>query len=287
MCLSRFSIIFLRIQKLATRKTSKTKNDNFLSRLIVISAASFLLFLFFKNYNSQIRYFFNSKFGTTAAEIRDEKNTKRQNLKILNHHQDKVFGIDVSEYQDNINWNTLGSIDKHQIKFMFVRATVGTDRVDTKFKEYWAQADKKFYRGAYHYYRPNENSLEQANLFIKTVKLEKGDFPPVLDIEKLPKNQSIDSLKVGLKRWLDRVEGHYGVKPIIYSGDKYYTDFLEQEFSDYIFWIAHYNFFENEINQKWQFWQFTEKAKIQGIRGNVDLNIFNGDIQNLKDLLVD
>ena len=94
-------------------------------------------------------------------------------------------------------------------------------------------------------------------------------------------------MKVGLKRWLDRVEAHYGVKPIIYSGDKYFTDFLESEFSEYVFWIAHYNFFENEINPKWQIWQFTEKAKIVGISGNVDLNIFNGDINDLKEILVE
>ena len=277
----------MQVQKLAIKKTSTANSNNSLRTVVLTTALMLLLFLLFKNYSSQIKFFFNYKFRTSAAQILDEKNIKKQNLKILNHHHEKVFGIDISEYQDNINWQQLGYIDKHQVKFMFIRATVGTDRVDTKFSQYWAQADKKFYRGAYHYYRPNENSLEQANLFIKTVKLEKGDFPPVLDIEKLPKNQSIDSLKVGLKRWLNKVESHYGIKPIIYSGDQYFKDFLEDEFSEYTFWIAHYNFFEDEINQKWQIWQFTEKAKIVGIRGNVDINIFNGDLSDLKDLLVD
>jgi lysozyme len=277
----------LQVQKLSIKKTSTAKSNNSLRTVVLTTALMLLLFLLFKNYSSQINFFFNYKFRTSAAQILDEKNIKKQNLRILNHHHNKVFGIDISEYQDDIDWQQLGYIDKHQVNFMFIRATVGTDRVDTKFSQYWAQADKKFYRGAYHYYRPNENSLEQANLFIKTVKLEKGDFPPVLDIEKLPKNQSIDSLKVGLKRWLNKVESHYGIKPIIYSGDQYFKDFLEDEFSEYTFWIAHYNFFEDEINQKWQIWQFTEKAKIIGIRGNVDINIFNGDLNDLKDLLVD
>jgi lysozyme len=39
--------------------------------------------------------------------------------------------------------------------------------------------------GSYHYYRPNENSLEQATLLLKRF-LKKGDLPPVLDIERLP-----------------------------------------------------------------------------------------------------
>ena len=141
-------------------------------------------------------------------------------------------------------------------------------------------------RGAYHYYRPNENSLEQAELFIKTVKLKKGDLPPVLDIEKLPRKQSLENLKVGLKRWLEKVESHYNVKPIIYSGDSYYTDFLEKEFRDYPFWIANYTQELEDIDNDWRFWQFTENAAVSGIKGNVDLNIFNGGYPELRELTI-
>ena len=142
-------------------------------------------------------------------------------------------------------------------------------------------------RGAYHYYRPNENSLEQAKLFIKTVRLKKGDLPPVLDIEKLPKGQSLDSLKIGLRRWLNAVEVHYKVKPIIYTGEKYYDDFLKEDFSDYLFWIANYNFYREKIEEDWLFWQFTEKASVSGIKGNVDVNIFNGDVEQLRFITIE
>ena len=125
-----------------------------------------------------------------------------------------------------------------------------------RFKENWkASKERQLIRGAYHYYRPNENSIEQANNFIKNVKLEKGDLPPVLDIEKLPKSQSIDSLKVGLRRWLKKVEKHYKVKPIIYSGESYYNDFLKKEFSDYPLWIANYNFWRNHLEDDWIYFQ--------------------------------
>ena len=142
-------------------------------------------------------------------------------------------------------------------------------------------------RGAYHYYRPNENSLEQAELFIKTVRLQKGDLPPVLDIEKLPKNQSMTNLKKGLRRWLQAIENHYKVKPIIYTGEKYYDDFLKEEFSDYLFWIANYNFYREEIQDDWLFWQFTERAAVPGIEGNVDVNIYNGDLQQLQFITIE
>ena len=171
---------------------------------------------------------------------------------------------------------------------MFIRATAGNDRVDRQFKRNWEGAkENKIMRGAYHYYRPNENSIEQADLFIKTVKLQKCDLPPVLDIEKLPKNQPLDSLKKGLKRWLNKVEKHYQVRPIIYSGERYYADFLKEEFGDYLFLIANYNFYREKIEDDWLFWQFTEKASLPGIKHRVDVNIYNGDLEQLHFITVE
>ena len=202
---------------------------------------------------------------------------------VLHKHDEKAIGFDVSEYQSEIDWEQTYHIDESfELSFVFIRATAGKNKVDSRFKENWkASKERELIRGAYHYYRPNENSIEQAENFIKNVKLEKGDLPPVLDIEKLPKSQSIDSLKVGLRRWLKKVEKHYKVKPIIYSGESYYTDFLKEEFSDYPLWIANYNFWRNHLEDDWLFWQFTEKAQIDGIEGMVDVNIFNGDKNKL------
>ena len=202
---------------------------------------------------------------------------------VLHKHDEKAIGFDVSEYQSTINWEETYSIDESfELSFVFIRATAGINKLDRRFKDNWKGAeDRQLIRGAYHYYRPNENSIAQADNFIKNVQLKKGDLPPVLDIEKLPKTQSIDSLKVGLRRWLKRVEAHYKVKPIIYSGESYYTDFLKKEFKEYPLWIANYNFWRNDLEKDWLFWQFTEKAKIAGIPGMVDVNIFNGDKNKL------
>ncbi|OOG71477.1 glycoside hydrolase family 25 protein [Flavobacterium sp. A45] len=215
--------------------------------------------------------------------------SEARNLKVLEKNEGKVVGIDVSEYQGKIRWSYVDTIEeKYPLRYVFIRATVGKDRVDRQFKKNWLGAkENKMIRGAYHYYRPNENSLEQAELFIKTVKLKKGDLPPVLDIEKLPKEQSIERLKIGLRRWLKAVESHYGVRPIIYSGEKYYDDFLKEEFSDYLFWIANYNFYREEIQDEWLFWQFTEKATVPGIDYNVDVNVYNGDLQQLQYITVE
>ncbi|WP_264566739.1 GH25 family lysozyme [Flavobacterium sp. N3904] len=238
------------------------------------------------HYRSGFAYYFGFKSrNTNKTDVFSEA----RNLKILEKHDGKVIGLDVSEYQGKIRWSYVDTIEKkYPLQFVLIRATVGNDRKDLQFKQNWIGAKaNKMIRGAYHYYRPNENSLEQAQLFIKTVTLKKGDLPPVLDIEKLPKNQSIERLKIGLRRWLNAVELHYGVRPIIYTGEKYYDDFLKEEFSDYLFWIANYSFYREEIQEDWLFWQFTEKAVVPGIDYKVDVDIYNGDLEQLQYITVE
>ncbi|WP_333808654.1 glycoside hydrolase family 25 protein [Flavobacterium sp.] len=271
------------------RRKSTVKRKSSSSSKWIFYVISFVLFLFIAfgiyKFRDGFLYYLGFKTDKNVATLSKEER-KLADIRIyevLHKHDDKAIGFDVSEYQSEINWEQTYHIDESfELSFVFIRATAGKDKMDKRFKENWkASKERQLIRGAYHYYRPNENSIAQAENFIKNVKLEKGDLPPVLDIEKLPKSQSIDSLKVGLRRWLKKVEKHYKVKPIIYSGESYYTDFLKKEFSDYPLWIANYNFWRNHLEDDWLFWQFTEKAQIQGIEGMVDINIFNGDKNKL------
>ena len=274
-----------------TRKSKKksvfvTKSIRYLSLILV---GIFLVGISY-HYREGLAYYFSFKSNKVLSETEESKEVSdARNFQVLEKSEGKTIGLDVSEYQEKIRWSYVDTLEqKYPIDFVFIRATVGNDRVDSQFKRNWLGAkENKMIRGAYHYYRPNENSIEQAELFIQTVTLKKGDLPPVLDIERLPKNQSIDSLKIGLKRWLTKVESHYKVRPIIYTGEKYYDDFLKEEFSDYLFWIANYNFYQEQIQDEWLFWQFTEKAKVPGIKTNVDINIYNGDLQQLRFITLD
>ena len=264
------------------RKKATKKNNSFFNAKFFIITISFLLIVTAVfHYRNAILYYFSFK---SDKIYKEDKMAQARIFQVLKNHQDKVVGFDISQFQGNINWKEIDSVEHLvPLQFVFIRATAGNNKVDSKFKENWKNAkEHNFIRGAYHYYRPNENSIEQANNFIKTVKLQKGDFPPVLDIEQLPKNQSIDSLKVGLKRFLKKIDEHYKVKPIIYTGEKYYTSFLKEEFSEYTFWVANYNFWVEDIKDDWLFWQFSEKASIDGISEKVDLNVYNGTPKMLQ-----
>lgn len=252
------------------------------SKIFLFSLISVLIFFLWKNKNLIKQYFKVKKSYTISATYKDHHE------KIFKSIKDYSFGIDVSEYQGNIDWENLKTIDgKKNIDFIIIRATAGKNKLDYKFKKNWKKASQyPLVLGAYHYYRPNENSREQAQNFINNVKLSSGDFPPILDIEKLPQTQSIDSLKVGLKRWLTIVEEHYKVKPIIYSGESYYYDFLKNEFSEYQFWIANYNLNINNHPDDCIMWQFSEKGSANGINTPLDLNVFNGNLKKLKKILI-
>lgn len=242
------------------------------------------------HYRDGLAYYLSYKTDKVLQAEKEEKRISDVRIyEVLSKHDTKVIGFDVSQYQGKIKWDSVKSINQNfNLGFVFIRATAGKNAADTRFEENWKAAGKtNMVRGAYHYYRPNENSIEQAENFIRTVRLRKGDLPPVLDIEQLPKNQSLDSLKKGLGKWLKRVEKAYGTKPIIYSGESYYSDFLEEEFSEYTFWIANYNFFVERIKDEWLFWQFTEKASVNGIKGNVDVNIFNGTENQLQNITIE
>lgn len=269
------------VRKKSSNARSSKKKAQGIPWLWILLVLFFLGVVSFYRYRKEIKWYV---MAVSEKVYHPNKHVKARIASVLEAHKDRAVGIDVSQFQGTINWDDAVEVEAGiPLTFVFVRATAGNDKKDHAFDYNWQKAkEKQLIRGAYHYYRPNENSLEQASNFIKTVQLHKGDLPPVLDIEQLPKEQSMDSLKKGLQRWLDRVEAHYGIRPIIYSGEKYYSDFLKSEFSNYTFWVANYNEWVGTIKDDWAFWQFTEKAAIPGISERVDLNIYNGTPKMLR-----
>ena len=225
----------------------------------------------------------------TIRNISIPRSESKKQEWIFNQHKNCVFGVDFSHHQGLVDWDKIRYFNnKKEISFVVLRATMGTKRKDNYFTHNWKAALKQgIIRGAYHYYRPNENSTKQANNYIKRVKLRKGDLPPILDIESLSRKQSVRSLQIGLKNWLNIIEKHYGVKPIIYSGDKFNRTYLQgNEFKSYLLWIANYNRVEEPKTKDWSFWQFSEKGKINGVNEFVDFNVFKGSAQDLEDILI-
>jgi lysozyme len=198
----------------------------------------------------------------------------------------EVHGIDVSHHQKVINWNRVKS---DPIDFVFMKATEGENFLDPRFKYNWRKAyEKRFIRGAYHFYRPSVSSTIQAQHFIRTVQLASGDLPPVLDLE-VTDNRPQKIIIEGAKNWLTMIESHYGVKPIIYTNRDWYKKYVKGNFEDYTIWMAAYTTFplpKLDGEKKWDFWQYTNNGAVQGVNGAVDLNVFYGTREEMKELII-
>jgi lysozyme len=202
-----------------------------------------------------------------------------------------IHGIDVSHYQGEIDWEVLrnqGTIDDCPIRFVMIKATEGATKVDENFEDNFFQArEYGFTRGAYHFYSTRSSAADQARFFIRNVKLENGDLPPVLDVEHKPKGQTTEAFKQSVLEWLQIVEKHYGVKPILYTYYKFKMENLNDSvFDQYPYWIAHYYVDSVEYQGQWKFWQHTDAGSLPGIKGPVDFNIYNGSYYDLRQLTI-
>lgn len=200
-----------------------------------------------------------------------------------------IHGIDVSKYQDIIDWESVKSMDVEGIRlgFAFIKATEGLGNRDRMFVRNWKKAkDHGVVRGAYHFFLATKNGRQQAENFIENVELEAGDLPPVIDIEQTY-GVGETKLKERVKEFLSIVENHYGIRPIIYTNVDFYKQYLKDDFDEYPLWVAHYLQKERpRIHRPWSFWQHSETGRVNGIFSKVDFNVFNGDSTEFRKMLI-
>jgi lysozyme len=200
-----------------------------------------------------------------------------------------VHGIDVSRYQQIINWKSVKNmeIENVKIEFAFIKATQGVKTIDYHYLQNKLRAKNAgLVVGAYHFFVATKSPQAQAELFIRIASIQSGDLPPVVDVET-EYGQSDEKIRKGLKTWLRLVENHYGVKPIIYTNADFYKQKLQGYFDNYPIWVAHYTKMgKPDLDRDWHFWQISEESTINGIKGKVDFNVFNGRREDFEDLLI-
>lgn len=198
-----------------------------------------------------------------------------------------IYGIDVSRYQGEVHWEGVKNmnIDGVKVNFAFMKATEGLTHRDLFFERNWIQAGRcGMLRGAYHFFHPSLDPEKQAAFFASVSGVAQGDMPPVADVE-VTQDLPVNELRKNLKRFLTALELRCKCKPIIYTYADFYLKNLDTFFNDYPFWVAHYN--DDNVpktERKWSFWQFSDRATVNGIRHKVDFNVFSGDSLELEQL---
>ena len=220
----------------------------------------------------------------------------------MNYTSERIYGIDISRYQHGkgrkkypILWNKLrishlgskskkkisGKVD-YPVSFVFIKSTEGVSVRNPYYVHDYAAARKAGIPiGAYHFFSTKRTGAAQADYFINHTLFRKGDLPPVLDIE--PSNSQIEAmggskaLWSNIRAWLQAVERRCGVKPILYVNQMFVNKYLPDAPDikrDYKVWIARYGEYKPDIHLI--VWQLSPDGRVQGITGEVDINVFNG-----------
>jgi len=199
------------------------------------------------------------------------------NLFVSNY---RLRGLDVSNHQKQIDWRIVARTGEYT--FVFIKATEGTAYKDAYFQANWRGA--KTYgllRGAYHFYIEYLSGTEQANNFISVVPKEPGMLPPVLDLEVTGKDRMMMIREI--KVFLDRLEQHYGMKPIIYTDSDRYIEYVKGNFDGYQVWMNSSLFpIQWSGVNTWTFWQYCSRGRVSGITEFVDFNVFYGNRDELN-----
>lgn len=197
-----------------------------------------------------------------------------------------VQGVSVSSLQGEINFN---AFEMEGISFAYIKATEGETLVDEQFKASWSNAkDSTVKTGAYHKFSFSDSGTSQAENFIKTVgKISDDGYRlfPAVEITKsglsLAQSPDKETVVKELKNYCNAIKAEYGFYPLIMTGDKFYKDYLKDDFSSYKLWII--DLFSKPSSISWSFWGYSPRGKINGVsnaKNYVNLSVFNGSKQD-------
>lgn len=205
-----------------------------------------------------------------------------------------ILGVDVSQYQGDINWSQLNSA----VSFAVIRTSYGApdpgqtsaQYADSKFSQNRAAAEQQGTEiGFYHFAYPQYNSPEaEAKCFTDNIgQLRPGEFV-VLDFEEWSYTGDVVSW---CKTWLDNVQATLGVRPLIYmstsraaSGSYNWSPVIN---ANYGLWGAQWSGSSTSQppSTQWSFMamrQYDDNGSESGISGAVDQDVFYGDSSQLR-----
>ena len=195
-------------------------------------------------------------------------------------------GIDISKWQAGINLNAI------KFDFCVVKATEGITYVDPYCDKYIQQLIKMGKPwGFYHFARPYNDPVKEADSFVKNTENYFGHGIPMLDWEA--ENKWDVSW---VKRWLDRVYQKTGVKPYVYMSESVANGYNWSPVvnAGYQLWVAKYRDNVADYNydmskagtppktKYWKsyiMWQWTSAGRLNGYNGNLDCNAYYGTVE--------
>ena len=199
---------------------------------------------------------------------------------------DFTTGIDVSQYQGKIEWDRVAA---DGVRFAFVRAGLrrsrdGVLQADERFEQNIEGALAAGLRvGAYFYSSAvsEQEALEEAEFVISLIAPYKDDLtlPVAVDLEPPENGESRhfdldgDQADKDINVFCEKL-AQEGYDPLLYGNVRTFTLFVKKETAQkYPVWIAYYNI-PQYYPYEFDMWQYSSHGKVDGIEGEVDLNLW-------------
>ena len=243
-------------------------------------------------------YFFNNKpniINNDDEEIIEEDPTvdfsKVESISGKYYYEDEhftsMFGIDVSEFQKEIDWD---KVSNDSVEFAYIRmgrrgATTGELYIDDRFEEnYKGAKDNGIKVGVYFFSQAldEKEAREEAQFVIENIKDKELDLPVVYDCEEVFLEEGLVPRIVLLSKTeitTNAIAFMEEMKKNDYDVMAYTYPYWLQNFydlarlADYKIWFAQYDFGYPEIDHFVDIWQYSKNGTINGIEGDVDLDI--------------
>ncbi len=188
----------------------------------------------------------------------------------------EVHGIDVSNHQGEIDW---AAVADDGIGAAMIKATEGNDYEDPRFQENWTRsAEAGVLRGAYHFFTLCSPGAQQAENFLAAAPPDDEALPPAIDLELIGACEERPPRSVvsqELEDFRQAVEEAWGRPLLVYARGDFRSEYDLGELASNPQWVTH--FFIRPRDDAWTVWQIHYVARVDGIDGGVDLDVFRLD----------
>lgn len=199
-----------------------------------------------------------------------------------------VYGIDISSFQGNVDFRKVKASGN---EFVILRSTTKNNQPDTKWHTYLAECDKNGLEVMCYKYSYALNEADAMAEAESVIKLLNGRNMTIwYDVEN---NEQINKIgKSGLTRVINAFNQKcmaYNLKVGIYCNLNWWNVYLDDSIKkNFDVWIARYGKNDGKLNESYKpnkgevGWQYTSVGKVDGISGNVDMDVFYGSFSNKR-----
>lgn len=241
----------------STQKTSR--HSKVFKRVIIGLAVLFVLLLGFLGYENRhtIYYWWH-------GEV------------VVDRSKYPIVGIDISSHNGDIDFYKVKNDD---FSFVIIKASEGEDVLDSLFTTNYNRAKANGLKiGAYHYFRKNTDGINQAKNFVEAVGWRKLDLPLVIDVEdEINDNVSDDITLKNMNAMIDNLQSR-GFKVMIYTNGNGYKKYVkDRQLVNVNLWLCSFKKPDEIAYIPHQLQQYSHHGRVDGINGDVDLDVFNGN----------